>query len=254
MRPGLLTGPSVIAVLGRDVVVRLLEISRSGCLLESSHAMPAGTIAALAIEIDGREYMDEVRVSRSQLLAGVGERYQLGVEFLWLRLPREQSLRSYAATLTGNSTRLAIDSGPAAKDFRSFVGLLPATAGGISNPFGGTANGTAPDCARETRLDTGQSPNTGEDVRDAHTHSLLHSSPTPEPAGGCPVTSTVSGERDMKNLVNRFVREEEGQDLIEYSLLAALIAVACVIAMNTLADDINDVFGEISAALQAAIA
>ena len=76
MRPGLLTGPSVIAVLGRDVVVRLLEISRSGCLLESSHAMPAGTIAALAIEIDGREYRDEVRVSRSQLLVGVGERYE----------------------------------------------------------------------------------------------------------------------------------------------------------------------------------
>ena len=101
MRPGLLTGPSVIAVLGRDVVVRLLEISRSGCLLESSHAMPAGTIAALAIEIDGREYMDEVRVSRSQLLAGVGERYQLGVEFLWLRLPREQ----FAPQLRGNAHR-----------------------------------------------------------------------------------------------------------------------------------------------------
>jgi Flp pilus assembly pilin Flp len=32
----------------------------------------------------------------------------------------------------------------------------------------------------------------------------------------------------MKNLVTRFVREEEGQDLIEYSLLAALIAVACI--------------------------
>ena len=99
MSPGLITGPSVIAVLGRDVVVRLLEISRSGCLLESSHAMPEGTIAALSIEIDGREYMDEVRVSRSQLLAGVGERYAVGVEFLWLRLPREQSLRHYAATL-----------------------------------------------------------------------------------------------------------------------------------------------------------
>ena len=58
----------------------------------------------------------------------------------------------------------------------------------------------------------------------------------------------------MKNIVTRFVREEEGQDLIEYSLLAALIAVACVAAMNLLADDINAVFGEISAALQAAIA
>ena len=108
MRPGVLTGPSVIAVLGRDVVVRLLEISRSGCLLESSHAMPAGTIAALAIEIDGREYTDDVRVSRSQLLAGVGERYQVGVEFLWLRLPRERSLRSYAAMLPSDPKRLTI--------------------------------------------------------------------------------------------------------------------------------------------------
>ena len=99
MSPGLITGPSVIAVLGRDVVVRLLEISRSGCLLESSHAMTEGTIAGLSIEIDGREYTDEVRVSRSQLLAGVGERYAVGVEFLWLQLPREQSLRHYAATL-----------------------------------------------------------------------------------------------------------------------------------------------------------
>ena len=253
MRPGLLTGPSLIAVLGRDVGVRLLEISRSGCLLESSHPVPADTIAALAVEIDGQAYMDEVRVSRSQLLAGVGERYLLGVEFLWLRLPREQSLRSYAATLPGNSTRLAIDDRPAARDFKSFMGLLPATAGGISDLFGGTANGTATECARETRLDTGQSPNTGEDVRGAHTHSLLHSSPTPEPAGGCPVTSTVIGERDMKNLVNRFVREEEGQDLIEYSLLAALIAVACIAAMRALAVDINGIFTAIGAALDGAV-
>ena len=36
----------------------------------------------------------------------------------------------------------------------------------------------------------------------------------------------------MKNIVNRFVREEDGQDLIEYSLLAALIAVACIAAMR----------------------
>ncbi len=103
MSPGPLTGSNVIAVLGRDVVVRLLEISRSGCLLESSHPMPAGTIAELSIEINGREYMDEVRVSRSQLLAGVGERYAVGVEFLWLRLPWERSLRSYAATLTSDT-------------------------------------------------------------------------------------------------------------------------------------------------------
>jgi pilus assembly protein Flp/PilA len=56
----------------------------------------------------------------------------------------------------------------------------------------------------------------------------------------------------MKNLVNRFVREEEGQDLIEYSLLAALIAVACILAMNTLAGQINGIFARIGDALAGA--
>ena len=57
----------------------------------------------------------------------------------------------------------------------------------------------------------------------------------------------------MKNLVTRFVREEEGQDLIEYSLLAALIAVACILAMQTLAIDINEIFAAIGAALDGAV-
>ena len=253
MRPGLLTSPSVIAVLGRDVVVRLLEISRSGCLLESSHAMTAGTIAALAVEIDGRKYVDEVRVSRTQRLAGVGERYQLGVEFLWLRLPREHSLRSYAATLPGNSTRPAIGDRPAAGDFRSFMGLLPTTAGGISDLFGGTANGTATECARETRLDTGQSPNTGDDALDAHMQPDALELQVPNLQGVALRSSIVSGERDMKNIVTRFVREEEGQDLIEYSLLAALIAVACIAAMRALALDINGIFAAIGLALDGAV-
>ena len=57
----------------------------------------------------------------------------------------------------------------------------------------------------------------------------------------------------MKNLMIRFVREEEGQDLIEYSLLAALIAVACIAAMTALAVDINTIFAAIGAALTGAV-
>jgi pilus assembly protein Flp/PilA len=57
----------------------------------------------------------------------------------------------------------------------------------------------------------------------------------------------------MKNFVTRFVREEEGQDLIEYSLLAALIAVACIAAMQALAVDINEIFAAIGAALDGAV-
>jgi pilus assembly protein Flp/PilA len=45
------------------------------------------------------------------------------------------------------------------------------------------------------------------------------------------------------------LREDHGQDLIEYALLAALIAVACVAAFNTLATKLNTVFASVTAAL-----
>ena len=32
----------------------------------------------------------------------------------------------------------------------------------------------------------------------------------------------------MKRLVTQLVREEDGQDLIEYALLSALLAIACI--------------------------
>ena len=98
--PGLLKGPGVLAMLGRAVSVRLVQISRSGCLLECSHAMPTGMVAMLSLSIDGRRYSDEIRVCRSQRVSGAGERYEVGVEFLWLRPPLEQSLRQFAALLT----------------------------------------------------------------------------------------------------------------------------------------------------------
>ena len=47
---------------------------------------------------------------------------------------------------------------------------------------------------------------------------------------------------DMKNLLKRLWREEEGQDLVEYGLLVVLIALGAIIGMNALATDINAVF------------
>jgi pilus assembly protein Flp/PilA len=48
------------------------------------------------------------------------------------------------------------------------------------------------------------------------------------------------------------VIQEEGQDLIEYALVVALIAFAAVTAMKTVATDINAVFTAIGTALVAA--
>ena len=53
----------------------------------------------------------------------------------------------------------------------------------------------------------------------------------------------------MKNLFVRFVREEKGQDLIEYSLLAALISVGSIAVMNPLSVAINGVFTQVTTAL-----
>jgi pilus assembly protein Flp/PilA len=43
----------------------------------------------------------------------------------------------------------------------------------------------------------------------------------------------------MQNLIARFVREEEGQDLIEYALLATLIALAASVGAALLGTNLN---------------
>lgn len=53
----------------------------------------------------------------------------------------------------------------------------------------------------------------------------------------------------MKNLMKRLWKEEEGQDLIEYALLVALVALAATAGMGTLASGINDAFSNVAATL-----
>ncbi len=55
----------------------------------------------------------------------------------------------------------------------------------------------------------------------------------------------------MKNFVLRFIKDEEGQDLIEYALLAALIALAAIVGMQALGGAINQKFSDVSTSLSA---
>jgi pilus assembly protein Flp/PilA len=50
----------------------------------------------------------------------------------------------------------------------------------------------------------------------------------------------------VKNFVAALDRDESGQDLIEYALIAALIALGAVVGMNTVANEINSAFNIIS--------
>ncbi len=49
----------------------------------------------------------------------------------------------------------------------------------------------------------------------------------------------------MRNTFKSFLREEDGQDLIEYALVVALIAFAAAVGMNTVAAKINTAFSNI---------
>jgi pilus assembly protein Flp/PilA len=53
----------------------------------------------------------------------------------------------------------------------------------------------------------------------------------------------------MLRLLRGLHKEESGQDLIEYALIAALIAVASVAAMGTLATNISTEFSKVGAQL-----
>jgi pilus assembly protein Flp/PilA len=50
-------------------------------------------------------------------------------------------------------------------------------------------------------------------------------------------------------LLNRLHRDEAGQGLVEYALILALVAFAAVVAMQTLAADINNAFTGIGSLL-----
>ncbi len=47
----------------------------------------------------------------------------------------------------------------------------------------------------------------------------------------------------------QILREESGQDLVEYALVVALIALAATAGMKTVATDINTAFGNIGTKL-----
>jgi len=57
----------------------------------------------------------------------------------------------------------------------------------------------------------------------------------------------------MTNLIlkslNRLHQDEAGQGLVEYALILALVAFAAVVAMQTLANDINNAFTGIGSIL-----
>jgi pilus assembly protein Flp/PilA len=53
----------------------------------------------------------------------------------------------------------------------------------------------------------------------------------------------------MKNFIVSFVRDEQGQDLVEYALLAGLISIVCVGVISSSGNKISSVWSAVDSAL-----
>jgi pilus assembly protein Flp/PilA len=59
--------------------------------------------------------------------------------------------------------------------------------------------------------------------------------------------------QDVRMALVQFVREDSGVTAIEYGLIAALIAVAIIIALQALGSSLESNFNEVSSALDSAV-
>ena len=57
----------------------------------------------------------------------------------------------------------------------------------------------------------------------------------------------------MKNSLALLLRDDQGQDLVEYALLIAFIALACIIGLMNLGTAINRTYNSISSSLSGVV-
>ncbi len=83
----------------RDIPVRLLDFSLSGCLVATNHPMHAGTMGELQVSFDGRPYRDTVIVVRAIQHHGFPYTHTLGSQFTWANRPGTASLRGHVPAI-----------------------------------------------------------------------------------------------------------------------------------------------------------
>jgi hypothetical protein len=119
--PGALDAAEGTGLLARNVPMRLIDIGRSGCLLESHQRVEDGTLGELRLQVEDETFVDDVRVTRCVLVEGSGSLYRVGAEFVQTSRPGVHSIRrAMTAKLRGPVTR------------GSFVNSVRSTGGELS--------------------------------------------------------------------------------------------------------------------------
>jgi PilZ domain len=85
------------ATLMRELSVRAVDISASGCLLVSRRRIEVGTIGTLQLKLGSEECKDDVEVVRCEAVKGTATIYHVGVRLLWTRPRQAGSIRDAVA-------------------------------------------------------------------------------------------------------------------------------------------------------------
>jgi hypothetical protein len=107
----ILAANDLVGVLARDVPVQVINVSGSGCLVETMLRIDEGMTATLRVGIDGQDHRDPVRITWCHRLAGSGETWRVGAEFLWTDVPDRRSLRRLASRLQQPGSGATFDIG-----------------------------------------------------------------------------------------------------------------------------------------------
>jgi len=94
-----------LAVLTRELRVRLLNCSASGCLVETNVRLDVSTVASLSLQMDGRRFSDDVLVEWCKAIAGGGARYHVGLRFVWTAPAAPDTLRMMSHQLVAAATQ-----------------------------------------------------------------------------------------------------------------------------------------------------
>ena len=81
------------AVLMREFRARIINISESGCLIETGRRLEVGVVGTLQVQLGTWEFRDDFEVVRCQAVELARSLYHVSVRFLWTTPRHAESIR-----------------------------------------------------------------------------------------------------------------------------------------------------------------
>jgi Flp pilus assembly pilin Flp len=208
------------AVLLRTVNLQVHDLSEDGCLLITRVLLPVGTVGVLEMEFDGRRLTEWFRTCRAQRTHGRSGLYLAGVEFLTLTAAGDSSLRTAVRSMKWTRQPMSGSSG----SFSGDPGKIAPT------PIRIFAAGSPK--TRDLLLKTERSDSRAIQMRSGSVVAPSHEVDAPG-LGASEV------EECMKNTIVRLVRDDQGQDLIEYVLIGSFVSIGALAGATALGTNLN---------------